>query len=135
MSTKANVLVIRLIPLVAGLTVAGVLAWIVYAAGNTSMAKGIVIGASATLALAVVLWVRGSRGGTAARLASGEGDERDRHIMTLAAADGAFVMLVAGVVGLVGAVFGWPAVAALAVVIWAGLLAIAISFAVRTRRG
>jgi hypothetical protein len=134
MSTKRNALAIRVTALATGVTAAGALAWILYATGNESTAKGVIIGAGAVVLAAVVLWARGTRGGAAARLASGEGDERERMVMTQAAADGAFVMLIAGVVGTVGALFGWSAVAVAGSILWAGLISIAVSFAIRIRR-
>ena len=135
MSTKQSSLAVRIISLVAGLTAAGIIAWVMYAAGNESSAKGILVGAGAVVLVAIGLWVRGSRGGAAARLASGEGDERERLVMTQAASDSFFVMLGAGVLGMVGAAFGWTAIAVAGIILWAGLIAIAVSFAIRIRRG
>jgi hypothetical protein len=134
MSTKRNALAVRAAALATGVTVAGILAWILYAAGKESTAKGVIIGASAVVLAAVILWARGTRGGAAARLASGEGDERERMVMTQAAADGALVMFIAGVVGTIGALFGWSAVAVAGSILWTGLIAIAASFAIRIRR-
>lgn len=125
----------RIISLGCGALVAGILAFVAHQAGNTSVAKGIVQGASAVIILAAVLWALGRRGGTLSRITSGDADERENRILAAAGNDSAFVMLIAGVTGVIGGLYGWSGITVGGMILWAGLLTLVASFFIRLRRG
>jgi hypothetical protein len=133
MSTERIRLVPALAGFVGGLVAATALALVAWNAGNGSVAKGIVVGASLTLVCAVVLWVVGPRAGLAGRLANAKADERDDRIMTRALADAALAMGVAACAGVVWAMYGAEAIAIAGVVLWSGLVTLLISATVRSR--
>ena len=105
------------------------------ATDHDSFAKGALIGGAFTLiAMAFLLW-RGSRGGAAARIASGSADERERRMFREASADAAIAMMFAAIGCAIWSLFDVEAIAVLAVVLWTGLLTWVVSLAVRIRRG
>lgn len=134
MSTKPVPVAVRIVSLLFAGLAAGVLAFIAHLAGNDSMAKGIVMGAGATIVIAIVLWALGRRAGAPGRIATGQADERESRILTEAGSDAAFVMLIAGVVGTIGSLYDWHGAVVGAIVLWSGLLTVVVSFFVRLRR-
>lgn len=134
MSTKPVPVAVRIVSLLCAALAAGVLAFVAHLAGNASMAKGIVVGAGATIVIAIALWALGRRAGAPGRIASGIADERESRILTAAGSDAAFVMLIAGVVGTIGSLYGWHGALVGAIVMWSGLLTLITSFFIRLRR-
>jgi|GEM_PF-6533997 len=110
-----------------------VLAAVALSQDRGSFAKGVIIGGTATILVMAFLWWRGHRGGTAAHLASGIADERERRLFRDAVADGGLAMFAAALVGAIWSLFGAEAIAVVGVVLWVGLIAWAVSLAVRSR--
>ena len=123
------------IGLVSAAAVLTVVIAIAKATDHDSFAKGALVGgAFALLAMGFLLW-RGSRGGAASRVASGNADERERRMFREASADAAIAMMGAAIGCAIWTLFDAEAIAVLAVVLWAGLLTWVVSFALRARRG
>ena len=135
MSTKPTSLLAKIAGLVSGAAALTVIAIVANAAGRESFARGAVVGGAITLLAIAVLWIRGARGGTAARLASGLADERERGLSREAGADAAGAMIVAGVAGAIWSLYDAPAIAVAGIVLWAGLLTFLVSLFIRSRRG
>jgi len=104
-------------------------------AGRDDFARGVIIGGGATLALLAILWWRGARGGTAAHVASGLADEREKAIARGALAHTAVAMFYAGVGGAIASLWDVEGIVVAGIVLWVGVITFAISFAVHARRG
>ena len=127
--------VVKGVSLVGAAAVLTIVIIIAKATDHDSFAKGALIGgAYALVAMAFLLW-RGSRGGAAARIASGSADERERRMFREASADAAIAMMFAAVGCAIWSLFDVEAIAVLAVVLWTGLLTWVISLGVRIRKG
>lgn len=135
MSTKPFTTTAKVAGLLGGAAAITLLAWFAIAQDNFSFAKGVVVGGGLTLIAFVVLWSRAARGTTAARMATGQADERERRILREAAADAGAAMFAAGVACAIWALFEPPAIAIAGTVLWTGLLAWGASVIVRSRRG
>ncbi len=120
----------------ASLAAGGALAGIALVAGNTELAMGILVGVGVALPVVLGLIVRARRedAPTAARLVSGQGDERERRLVTRAAARAAVTMFAAAVATALGAAFGLSAAGSIAIIMWTGLVTAAVSFLVDARR-
>ncbi|MFN3865966.1 MAG: hypothetical protein ACK4MD_04540 [Demequina sp.] len=134
MSTDRSTLIPRLAGFVAGAAACAGLAWIAYATGHDSMAKGAIQGGSVTLAVIVVLWLVGRRAGMAGRVFNGAFDERDDRILTHAFADSSVAMGVAAIGCLIGAFYGLPGEGVAAIVLTVGMLTVLVSSVIRARR-
>ena len=135
MSTKAPTTLAKLLGIISGAAALTIVAIVASAAGHDGFARGAVVGGVAMLILMAVLWARGTRGGAAARIASGVADEREQRLFRDASADAGLAMFVAATGGAIWALFDAPAIAVAGIVLWTGLITFATSFAVRTRRG
>ena len=136
MSTKsASSTIAKLTGLIFGAAGLTILAIVAHLADHDDFAKGAVIGGAITMLAIVVLWVRGTRGGAAARIASGVADERERLLFRESSADAAAAMFAAAVGGAIWALFDAPAIGVAGIVLWVGLITFLVSFAVRARRG
>lgn len=135
MSTKPLTTTAKVAGLLGGAAAISLLAWFAIANDNDSFAKGVVIGGGLTLIAFVVLWSRIARSTTAARMATGQADERERRILREAAADAAGAMFAAGVACAMWALFEPPAIAIAGTVLWTGLIAWGASVVIRSRRG
>ncbi|WP_430868749.1 hypothetical protein [Demequina aurantiaca] len=133
-TTKGQSILVRVFALICGAAAATALALIAHSAGYNSIAKGALQGASVTLLVIAVLWFGGSRFGLAARIASGESDERERLNTTRAVADAGYGMGVACISGLIAGMYGMPAPLVAGSILWVGLLTGATSLVIRTRR-
>jgi hypothetical protein len=131
----AQSVLVRSFALLSAAAAVTAMALIAHAAGNDSIAKGAVIGGAATILIIAVLWLAGSRFGTAARIAAGESDERERLNTTRAVADAGYAMGFACIVTLIAGMYGMAAPLVAGAILWAGLLTGLISLVVRTRRG
>ena len=112
------------------------LAGVAMLAHNTELATGILVGVGIALALVLGLIVRARRedAPTAARLVTGQGDERERRLVTRAAARAAVTMFAAATATALAAAFGLSAAGSIAIIMWTGLATVAISFLVDVRR-
>lgn len=130
--TTTQVAVSALASLAAGGTLAGV----AMLAHNTELATGILVGVGIALPLVLGLIVRARRedAPTAARLVTGQGDERERRLVTRAAARAAVTMFAAATATALAAAFGLSAAGSIAIIMWTGLATVAISFLVDARR-
>lgn len=135
MSTSTKSTVAKLAGGIAAAATLTVIAIVAHAAGHDDFARGAVIGGAITLVAVVILWIRGARGGAAARLASGVADERERRLFRDAGADAAIAMFAAAIGGSIWALFDAPAIAVAGIVLWAGLITFVASAVVRARRG
>ena len=134
MSTKPVTPLRAVIGLVSGVAAIALLVMIANATGHASFAKGAAVGgAFAIVALAILFW-RGARGGTAARIASGAADERERRITREAFADTGIAMMGAGVAMTIATLWDVEAVAVGGIILWTGLLTFLIDVTVRARR-
>lgn len=118
------------------LVAGGALAGVALLAHNTELATGILVGVGVALALVLGLIARARRedAPTAARLVTGQGDERERRLLTRAAARAAVTMFAAATATALAAAFGLSAAGAIAIIMWTGLATVAISFLVDARR-
>jgi len=123
------------IGLFAGVTATAVLVALALSTDHASFAKGLAIGGGvAIVALAVLFW-RGARGGAAARIASGNADEREQHIAREALADTGAAMFLSALVMTIATLWDVEAIAVGGIVLWTGVITFVTSVAVRSRRG
>lgn len=124
------------IGVVAGTVTLAVLAGIAWSAGHPDFARGVVLGGAIGIAGVVTLkTLARTRFATAeARLAAGAADERERRLATRALAIAAVAMYVAAVVTAMATMFGLEPQASLAIIMFTGLIAAAVAFAVSVRR-
>ena len=118
----------------AGAITATVLISIAYAQGYESFARGMTIGAAIAGIAMVTLWLLGRRAGGAGRLATGDGDERDKMLAMKASSDASVGMLFGALGGTVAGMYGTPGPIVGGIVLWAGLLAWVGSYAWHSRR-
>ena len=120
--------------LVAGVATITALIIVARATDHDSFAKGVAIGGTvALMALGFLFW-RGARGGAAARIASGNADERERRIAREAFADTGIAMMVAAVAMSIATLWDVEAIAVGGVILWTGLITFLVSVGVRARR-
>jgi len=134
MSTKPITPLAAIMGLVAGVATITILVVVARATDHDSFAKGIAIGGATAIVVLGVLWWRGARGGAAARIASGNADERERRITREARADTGVAMMAAGIGMTIATLWDVEAEAVGAVILWTGLLTFLISAGVRVRR-
>ena len=134
MSTKPITPLAAIMGLVAGVATITILVVVARATDHDSFAKGIAIGGATAILVLGVLWWRGARGGAAARIASGNADERERRITREALADTGVAMMAAGIGMTIATLWDVEAEAVGAVILWTGLLTFLISAGVRVRR-
>ena len=134
MSTKPISPLAAIMGLVAGVATITILVVVARATDHDSFAKGIAIGGATAIVVLGVLWWRGARGGAAARIASGNADERERRITREALADTGVAMMAAGIGMTIATLWDVEAEAVGAVILWTGLLTFLISAGVRVRR-
>ena len=134
MSTKPITPLAAIMGLVAGVATITTLVVVARATDHDSFAKGIAIGGATAIVVLGVLWWRGARGGAAARIASGNADERERRITREALADTGVAMMAAGIGMTIATLWDVEAEAVGAVILWTGLLTFLISAGVRVRR-
>ena len=134
MSTKPITPLAAIMGLVAGVATITILVVVARATDHDSFAKGIAIGGATAIVVLGVLWWRGARGGAAARIASGNADERERRITREALADTGVAMMAAGIGMTIATLWDVEAEAVGAVILWTGLLTFLISAGVRVRR-
>ncbi|MGC4175076.1 hypothetical protein [Demequina sp.] len=135
MSTKAPSTIAKVTGILSGAAAITVIAILGYTTDHGSFAKGAIIGGAAVLIAMIVLWSGVGRSSTASRMASGQADERERHIFREAAADAGLAMFGAGVACAIWALFDAEAIGVAGIVLWTGLLTWGISMIVRLRRG
>src|SRR6188768_4426617 len=131
MSTKPITPLAAIMGLVAGVATITILVVVARATDHDSFAKGIAIGGATAIVVLGVLWWRGARGGAAARIASGNADERERRITREALADTGVAMMAAGIGMTIATLWDVEAEAVGAVILWTGLLTFLISAGVR----
>lgn len=135
MSTKQPKTIAKVAGILAGAAAITLVAIVGYATDHDSFAKGAIIGGGAMLVTMLVLWSRAARGTTAAHIATGTADERERRMTREAAADAGFAMFAAAVGCAVWSLFDAEAIAVAGLVLWTGLLTWGTSMVVRVRRG
>ena len=135
MSTKPANTVAKVTGVLAGALAITLIAILGYATEHDSFAKGAIIGGGVMLLAMIILWARAGRGSTASRIATGQADERERHIFREAAADAGLAMFAAGVGCAIWSLFDAPAEGVAGIVLWTGLLTWGVSMIVRVRRG
>lgn len=118
------------------LAVAG-LSYLARLADNDSLARGIVAGGIGGIAIVLTLLVlsRTRFSTPEARLTAGKADERESRLATRSAAIAGIAMYAAAVVAVFLTAFGVEPQAGYAIIMFTGLLAGAISYAVSVRRG
>ena len=134
MSTKPVTPFAAIVGLMAGIAAITILVIVGRATDHDSFAKGIAIGGAVALLALAFLWWRGARGGTAARIASGNADERERRITREAFADTGIAMMCAAVGMTIATLWDVEAVAVGGVILWTGLITFLVSVGVRARR-
>ncbi len=121
---------------VAGTATMAVLAGIAWSAGYPVFARGVVLGGAIGIAAVVTLKVLArTRFATAeARLAVGGADERERRLAVRSLAIAAAAMYAAAVVAAFATMFGVEPEASIAAIMFTGLIATGVAFAVSVRR-
>jgi hypothetical protein len=135
MSTEQPKTIAKVAGILAGAAAITLVAIIGYVTNHDSFAKGAIIGGGVMLVVMVVLSSRAARGTTAAHIATGTADERERRIFREAAADAGLAMFAAAVCCAVWSLFDAEAIAVAGVLLWTGLLTWGVSMIVRVRRG